>query len=285
MRVVIITGVSGSGKTAALHALEDLRFYSVDNLPLPLLPVFVDLMERTQNVDQAAVVVDARSGDTLKRFDELAQQIRKRGNHIDVLFLDATENTLLRRFSETRRKHPLGSENLVEALGEERRLLEGLRREATTFIDTDALTPHGLKRIMWDRYGTAKNEMSITVESFGFRHGLPLEADLVFDVRFLANPFFVEELASLPGTDRRVAEYVSDSDDAREFLKRTMDLLTFALPRYAKEGKTYLTIAIGCTGGRHRSVAMALKVKENLEQIGIFPSIRHRDMDREQWTP
>jgi len=279
MKVVIITGVSGSGKTAALHALEDLRFYAVDNLPLPLLPVFVDLMERTQNVDQAAVVVDARSGDTLKRFDEFAQQVRKRGNRLDVLFLDASEKDLLRRFSETRRKHPLGWENLVEALHEERRLLEGLRREACAFIDTGSLTPHALKRTIWDRYGTAKSEMSVTVESFGFRRGVPLEADLVFDVRFLANPFFVEELASLPGTDRRVAKYVLNSEDAQEFLKRTMALLEFVLPRYAKEGKTYLTIAIGCTGGRHRSVAVALRLKEELEHMGIFPGIRHRDMD------
>ncbi len=278
MNILIVTGPAGSGKTAALHALEDIGYYAVDNLPLPLLPVFLDLLEKTGEASKAAIVVDARSGDLLKDAPEVFSQVRSAGHDLDILYLDSSDEVLLRRFSETRRRHPLAGDNLLDGIEAERLILQPLKEYTARIIDTSDLTPHELKRLVWDRYGANDRALTVTIESFGFRKGVPPEADLIFDVRFLPNPYFVEKLSSLPGTDRRVADYVLSSRESKLFLEKTLDLLDFLIPLYAKEGKSYLTIGIGCTGGRHRSVAIAGAIQNSLSEKGIGSTLRHRDL-------
>jgi len=281
MQIIVVTGLSGSGKSAALNALEDLGYYSVDNLPLPLLPQFVDLINRTQETHRAALVVDARSGEFIRNHESYFSQIRRAGHEITILFLSAPEETLVRRFSETRRRHPLAKDDLHAGILAERKLLEDLHDQSDDVIDTGNLTTHDLKRIIWERYGSGSGEMSLTLVSFGFKRGLPQEADLVLDVRFLPNPYFVEELNPLPGTDSRVASFVLEREEGRGFMKKAVDLLSFLVPRYVKEGKTYLTVATGCTGGRHRSVAVTERLKEELAERGISASVRHRDIEKQ----
>ena len=279
MNILIVTGPSGSGKTAALHALEDIGFYAVDNLPLPLLPTFVDLLEKTGEASKAAIVVDSRSGDLIKDAPEVFDRVRRANHDLEVLFLESSNDVLLRRFSETRRRHPLAGEDLTEMIGAERRLLEPLRQYTSQVIDTSDLTPHDLKRLIWERYGAGDRGLSVTLESFGFRKGVPPAVDMVLDVRFLPNPYFVEDLSALPGTDRRVADYVLSSPEAEVFLKKITDLLDFLIPLYTREGKRYLTIGVGCTGGRHRSVAVATAIARALSGRGIKAGLRHRDLD------
>ncbi len=282
MNILIVTGPSGSGKTAALHALEDIGFYAVDNLPLPLLPTFVDLLQKTGEASKTAIVVDARSGDLIKEAPDVFDGVRNAGHELEVLFLGSSIDVLLRRFSETRRRHPLPGGTLSETIEAERKLLEPLRRYTASLIDTSELTPHDLKRLIWERYGAGDRGLAVTIESFGFRKGVPAEADMLLDVRFLPNPYFVDELSALPGTDRRVADYVLSSPDAEQFLEKVTDLLNFLLPRYASEGKRYFTIAVGCTGGRHRSVAVATAMVQALGDRGITAGLRHRDLDDRQ---
>ncbi len=279
MRIVVVTGVSGAGKSTALRALEDLGFYCVDNLPLPLLPKFVELAAGS-GVQKASLVVDTREGEFLLGAGEAMRALRSSGHEVEVLFLDAPDDVLMRRFSETRRRHPLADDDLVAGLRRERNLLTGLREEADAVVDTSRLTVHELKGIVQERYsrgGAAR--LGLALVSFGYKHGIPTEADVVLDVRFLPNPYFVESLSARTGLEEQVSSYVLDNDDAREFVDRALGLLQFLIPRCEAEGKSYLTVGIGCTGGRHRSVAVTEELARHI--VASYPvSVRHRDLDR-----
>ena len=279
LRTIIFTGVSGGGKTTALHAVEDLGFYCCDNLPLPLLGEFVETMRAEPLVERAALVVDARLRNYVQGYALASMALRSSGHPVEVVYLDARDEVLVRRFSQTRRRHPLGGNDLIASLDEERSLLAPLRAQAVTCIDTSDLTPHELKEIIQDRYTAEANHLTLSLVTFGFRHGLPSFADLVFDVRFLPNPFFVEEMRQLTGLDPSVAEYVLRSPECVEFLDRLDGLFKFLLPQYQAEGKVYLTAAVGCTGGHHRSVAIAEALARRLAESWTV-RVRHRDIRR-----
>ena len=284
-RVVILTGVSGSGKTTALRALEDAGWYCVDNLPIVLLEKLLELSAHTAGeVSRIALVVDAREGRLLPEAPGVIQEVRRQGAQVEVLFLDAADEVLVRRYSETRRRHPMAgpSGSVPEGIAAERSALEALRNAADEVVDTSQLNVHELKRMVHDRFvGGEAARMGVTVVSFGYRYGIPSHADLVLDVRFLPNPYFVPELKPYAGTDARVSEFVLGQRDARAFLDRAADLCEFLLPRHRAEGKSYLTVAIGCTGGRHRSVAIAAALAKRLEGAGAAVRIWHRDIEKE----
>jgi RNase adapter protein RapZ len=279
VKLVIVTGVSGAGKSTALRALEDLDYYCADNLPLPLLPKFVELLSTRGETERAALGVDARSGEFLAESAEILAGIREAGHRVEILFLDAPDDVLIRRFSETRRRHPLRSTDIRASLLAERSQLEAIRREADAVIDTGALNIHALRAMIQERHRETDGQFSVTLLSFGFKNGLPSEADIVMDVRFLPNPFFVKELAPLTGEDEPVRVYVLSQPDADAFLTRAMELVRFSLVGFAKEGKAHATVAIGCTGGQHRSVAI---VGEMAARLGtaFSVSVRHRDIGR-----
>jgi RNase adapter protein RapZ len=283
--VVILTGVSGSGKSTALRALEDAGFYCVDNLPIVFLEKLLELSAHTAGeVTRIALVVDTREGRFLAEAPRVIEDVRRTGARVEVVFLDAGDEALLRRYSETRRRHPLagGSGSVPEGIAAERRALAGLKAIANEVIDSSALNVHELKRLVHARFVEGEaGRMGVTVVSFGFRYGLPSHADLVLDVRFLPNPYFVPELKAFPGTDDRVRDYVLGQPDAPAFIDRAVDLCTFLLPRYRSEGKSYLTIAVGCTGGRHRSVAIAAAMARRLEAAGTDVRLWHRDLEKE----
>jgi UPF0042 nucleotide-binding protein len=281
MRVVVITGVSGGGKSTALRALEDAGFYCVDNMPLPLLPKFVELISQAGEASHAAVVVDAREGDFLSHTAEAFGVLREAGHQVEVLFLDASDDVLLRRFSETRRRHPLAGDDLRAGIARERQVLSALRNDAgAVVVDTTHLHVHQLKGVIQERYRHMADDLGVTLLSFGYKHGLPAEADIVLDVRFLPNPYFVEGLSAGTGHDAEVARFVLDNPDAREWLDRVVALLEFLLPRAEREGKAYLTVAVGCTGGRHRSVAIVEELAKRLPSLRQGLSVRHRDLAR-----
>jgi UPF0042 nucleotide-binding protein len=282
---IVVTGLSGAGKSHALRALEDLGYFCVDNLPIALIPTFADLTLHARGPERrrAAVVVDVREGRTLTRFPTVYRRLKQRvGRRIRLVFLEANDIAILRRFSETRRPHPLGvDQSIAEGIGEERRLLLPIRRLADQVVDTSSLTVHDLRRRILESTGGAESvtPLVVTLLSFGFRRGVPADADLVFDVRFLPNPNFVPSLKRWTGRQARVARYVMRSPAAVRFLKLTTGLLNFLLPQYIAEGKTYLTIAVGCTGGRHRSVAIAEALARKLKSVqGIELRVRHRDV-------
>jgi UPF0042 nucleotide-binding protein len=280
----VLTGVSGSGKSHAIRALEDLGYFCVDNLPVALIPTFADLTLRAPGGPRrAAVVVDVREGRALTRFPAVYRHLKKLSSQpVRLIFLDAAHSTLLRRYSETRRPHPLASRRTVaEGLLEERRLLEPIRRLADQVLDTSALTVHELRRRIVETVGGTPRvaPLAVTFLSFGFRYGVPEDADLVFDVRFLPNPHFVSSLRRWSGRHARVSAYVLKTRAAREFVRLTLGYLRFLVPQYVAEGKTYLTIGIGCTGGRHRSVAMAEAFAARLRSLrGVDIRVRHRDV-------
>ncbi|HET7753484.1 MAG TPA: RNase adapter RapZ [Anaeromyxobacteraceae bacterium] len=284
-RVVIITGVSGSGKSTALRALEDAGYYCVDNLPIVFLEKLLELSGHTQGeVTRIALGVDAREGRFLGDAPHVIDEVRRKGAKVEVLFLDASDDALVRRYSETRRRHPLAAEagSVPDAIAAERRALEPLKQIAGEVVDSSRLNVHELKRLMYAKFVEgAVAPMGVTVLSFGFRFGLPSHADLVLDVRFLPNPYFIPELKPYSGTDERVSRFVLGQDDARIFLDRAGELCEFLLPRYRAEGKSYLTIAIGCTGGRHRSVAVATELARRLESRGTSVRLWHRDVEKE----
>jgi UPF0042 nucleotide-binding protein len=283
-QVVILTGVSGSGKSTALRALEDAGFYCVDNLPILFLEKLLELSGHTAGeVSRIALVVDAREGRFLGEAPRIIQEVRQKGSDVQVLFLDASDDSLVRRYSETRRRHPLAGEGSVpDGIAAERRALADLKTIADEVIDTTTLNVHELKRLVTRRFAAGDGaRLGVTVVSFGFRFGLPTHADMVLDVRFLPNPFFIPELKPHPGTDPRVAGFVLGQTDAKAFLERLGELFGFLLPRYRTEGKSYLTIAIGCTGGKHRSVALAQALAERLEAAGQPVRLWHRDVDKE----
>ena len=277
---LIITGLSGAGKTTALRAVEDLGFYCVDNLPLPLLGQFVDTMKAEPGVDRAALVVDARLRTYIEGYLQAFNGLATRGDLLELIYLDARDEVLIQRFSQTRRRHPLGGDDLVAGLKMERDLLAPLRDRATHLLDTSDLTVHQLKHVIQDRYALHGSQgLVVSFTSFGFRYGLPTHADLVFDVRFLPNPYFVEELRPLTGMDPKVSEYVLRAEDAGRLVQQVEQMLAFLLPRYEAEGKVYLTVGIGCTGGRHRSVAIAEELGRRLGQERPV-QVRHRDSER-----
>ena len=283
-QVVILTGVSGSGKTTALRALEDAGFYCVDNLPILFLEKLLELSGHTAGeVSRIALVVDAREGRFLVEAPRVIQEVRQKGSDVQVLFLDASDDSLVRRYSETRRRHPLAGDGSVpDGISAERRALADLKVIADEVIDTTTLNVHELKRLVTRRFVAGDGaRLGVTIVSFGFRFGIPTHADMVLDVRFLPNPFFIPELKPHPGTDARVAGFVLGQPDAKAFLERLGELFGFLLPRYRTEGKSYLTIAIGCTGGKHRSVALAGALADRLEAVGQPVRLWHRDVDKE----
>jgi UPF0042 nucleotide-binding protein len=286
-RFVVVTGLSGAGKSHAIRALEDLGYFCVDNLPLRLIPTFAQLTRRPgTEIAKAAVVVDVREGAFLDEFPRIYRRLRRRpGLNPQLIFLEATESALVRRFSETRRPHPLAPDrSAVEGIRLELARMRPIRRMADRTIDTSDMTVHELRRSLMALSQTraAREVMTVTILSFGFKHGLPLESDLVFDVRFLPNPHFVPKLRRKSGREAAVVRYLQRSPVTREFLSRTLDLLRFLVPQFVDEGKRYLTIAVGCTGGRHRSVAVANALRRGLGRFaGASVRVQHRDVDLE----
>jgi UPF0042 nucleotide-binding protein len=280
--LVIVTGISGAGKASALKAFEDLGYHAVDNLPLELLPNFAALVRASAEIERAAIVVDIREGATLDRLPEILKSVRKLLS-TRVVFLDAQDAVLVRRYSETRRPHPLGkSETVSRSIVEERQLLDPIRNVADTLIDTSNFNVHELRANILERFGHEEKTKQLLVSclSFGFKNGVPLDADMVFDIRFLPNPHFVPEFRKKTGLDKRVAAYIKSFPQTREFLSRVSDLMLYLLPHYVQEGKSYLTIAFGCTGGQHRSVMMAEEVARQLKKAGYQVKALHRDMPR-----
>jgi RNase adapter protein RapZ len=281
--IVVITGMSGSGKSTAIRALEDAGFFCVDNLPVTLMPKLTELAGMGEDLLRLAVVMDAREKGFLKHAPKVLEEARRAGHQVEVLFLDSSDDSLIRRFSETRRRHPLAPGGTVEeGLRLEREALSDLRELADQVIDTSALNVHDLKRMVQGRFSPAPdNQPSISVMSFGYRYGVPSQADLVLDVRFLPNPYFVPELKGLTGREPNVAQYVLGRTETQDFLEKVVDLCRFLFPRYQKEGKAYLTVALGCTGGKHRSVAIAAELVRRLASEATRIQLWDRDIDKE----
>jgi RNase adapter protein RapZ len=280
--LVIVTGISGAGKASALKAFEDLGFHAVDNLPLELLPDFARLVEKSREIQSAAIVVDVREGPTLDQLPEILIEV-KRVLPTRVVFLESQDAVLVRRYSETRRPHPLRkSDTVARSIVEERQLLDPIRNVADTLIDTSNFNVHELRAHIQTRFGQEgqANRLLVSCLSFGYKNGVPLDADLVFDVRFLPNPHFVAEFRKKTGKDPKVAAYVASFPQTMEFLDRLSGLLLYLLPHYVEEGKSYLTIAFGCTGGQHRSVMMAEEMTRRLSDAGYEVKAIHRDMPR-----
>ena len=281
-KLVIITGLSGSGKASALKAFEDLGYYAVDNMPIELVPRFAELIGESAATNRAALVVDVREGQGLERFPTILKQIRKT-LATTVIYLEASKAALLRRFSETRRPHPLGKEDMVErAIQAERKVLDPIRNVADIIIDTSNFNVHELRAHVQNKFkgGSSEKDLLISSISFGYKNGVPLEADLVFDVRFLPNPHFVPEFRPLTGKHPKVIAYIRQFSQTGEFLDRVTSLLLFLLPHYIHEGKSYLTVAFGCTGGQHRSVMIAEEIRKRLTKEGYRVKTAHRDMPR-----
>ena len=282
---VFITGLSGAGKSYAIKCFEDMGFFCVDNLPTTLIPTFADLTARSgQTIRRVALGVDVREGEYLSHLLDAIHELKARGHGVEVLFLEASEEALVRRYHESRRRHPLAADgNVLEGIRAERKAMSHLREIADRIVDTSALTVHQLKELLIEHYVTPRTRagLATSLVSFGFKHGVPFDADLVFDVRFLPNPHFVPGLRPFDGRDARVREFVLGNAEGRELLEHLKDFLKFLLPRYEREGKAYLTIAIGCTGGRHRSVTLTEELKGFLDELGYAPTVAHRDLEKE----
>jgi RNase adapter protein RapZ len=286
-RFVVLTGLSGSGKSQAIRALEDLGYFCVDNLPIALLPMLADLTLRAgSEISRAAVVVDIREGRMLEEFPKAYKKLQQvpRLNPV-LIFLEASERSLVRRFSETRRPHPLAPDrSALEGIREEKTALNVVRRMADHIVDTSEMTVHELRHT-FTGVGAGRapgNQLVVTILSFGFKHGIPVDSDLLFDVRFLPNPHFVPKLRPHTGRDSAVVKYLDKSESTHQFLTHTLNLLKFLIPQYAQEGKAYLTIGIGCTGGRHRSVVIAEALKKGLSGLqSVRIRVKHRDIANE----
>ncbi|WP_321473531.1 RNase adapter RapZ [uncultured Paludibaculum sp.] len=279
--LVIITGLSGSGKGTVLKTLEDHGYYSVDNLPLDLIPKFAELTRDSPNIRRAALVVDIREREQLQRFPDLFTKI-KRSISTRLIFLDADDDSLVRRYSETRRPHPLGGDrSVLRNVRSERRTLEPIRALADHVINTTELNVHQLRKRIVENFGASEEaKLRVYVMSFGFRHGVPPESDLVFDVRFLPNPNYIPEFKNLTGRNPGVARYIRSFPQTAEFMERISSLLLYLMPHYTAEGKSYLTISIGCTGGQHRSVMMAEEINKRLSKAGYSTKVAHRDIEK-----
>jgi len=280
-KIFIITGLSGSGKSTAIDVMEDAGFYCVDNMPVSLLPKFLDLpLQHDADIAGLAFVMDAREKEFLTEYSNVFKTLKMEGHHLAIVFLEASEKELVKRYSQTRRHHPYGrGKNLVDGIGREKKALAALRASADQIIDTSDMTVHQLKKVIRDliRHRDLAH-MQIQVMSFGFKYGIPNHADLMIDVRFLANPYFHPELKTMDGESTRVRDFVMADPNSQGFLAKYLDLLDDLIPLYEKEGKAYLTIAIGCTGGRHRSVAVARAVFEHIQRRGADAEISHRDI-------
>lgn len=281
-QIVFVSGLSGSGKTTAMAALEDLSFYCIDNLPVQLAPQFLALCTTAStSIDKIALALDAREKDFLESFPEVVSELREMGHHVEVIFLDCSNDVLERRYRETRRVHPLSPEGSVhDGIERERTLLDQVVSLADMNIDTTSLNVHQLKDTIVRHVSGATRQTVVNVVSFGYRHGTPASVELLFDVRFLPNPYFEESLRSGTGLDRAVAEYVLESDRGREFFARLDAFVDYLLPFYDEEGKAYVTIGVGCTGGRHRSVAIAETVAARLRERNREVNVSHRDVER-----
>lgn len=280
-QLVILTGLSGSGKGSVLRTFEDLGFYCVDNMPVDLIPSFAELYSQSEEIQRAALLVDAREGEQLASLPVIYLRLR-RDYPTTLIFIEAGEETLLRRFSETRRPHPLSRDGSVrEGIEREIKMMAPIRRLADLAIDTTKFNVHELRRFITQQFEEKKHRpLLISVVSFGFRFGVPSDADLVFDVRFLPNPHFVSRLRPYTGKNPKVSRYVRSFPQTGQFLKKIQSLLAFLLPHYIREGKSYLTVAFGCTGGRHRSVLMAETVSKDLAKRGFAAKVTHRDLER-----
>jgi RNase adapter protein RapZ len=278
--LVIITGLSGSGKGSVLKALEDLGFYSVDNLPVELIPKFAELTRDNPSIQAAALVVDIREGAGLDRFPKVLAAIRK-SVHTRLIFLEAEDAAIMRRFSETRRPHPLGAgRSIARSIRSERAKLAPIRAMADLIINTSKFTVHELREFIGERFRGRRDESNILiyVTSFGYRNGVPPDSDLVFDVRFLPNPNYIPRFKHLSGRNPAVAKYIRSFPQTTEFISRISELLVYLLPHYIREGKSYLTIAFGCTGGQHRSVMIADEIRKRLAEAGFTAKVSHRDV-------
>jgi len=283
IKLIIITGLSGSGKSTAISAFEDAGFYCVDNMPVALLPKFLELpIESNSEITGLAFVMDLREKSFLYRYSLVFDSLKKKGYQFKILFLEADEETLLKRYSQTRRHHPLSQDkSLLEGIRIEQEQLKELKITADKIIDTSRYTVHDLKSVINNIAQQNKNfaPMRINILSFGFKYGTPHDASLIMDVRFLANPYFVPELKDFNGKSRDIKNYVLNNNETRRFLKIYLDLLDYLIPLYEKEGKAYLTIAVGCTGGRHRSVTIAEALFDHIKKPGSQIMVTHRDID------
>ena len=283
LSVVIVTGLSGSGKSSAIRVLEDLGFYCIDNLPVVLIPDFLELCRQSAEVSRVALGVDLREREFLRDFPRVLDRLQEQRLPVEVLFLDASDDALLRRFSETRRPHPLAPDGSpAEGIALEREKLLDMRGRASRILETTALTVHQLREELRRLFGPGRGEgaLSLSLVSFGYKFGVPTDTDMVFDARFLVNPYFVAGLRELDGRDAKVAEFVLERAEAGAFIDRVLALLDFALPLYQREGRAYLTISVGCTGGRHRSVALVERMGYLLGERGYRVQLRHRDLGR-----
>ena len=282
--IIIITGLSGSGMTSAVNAFEDLGYFCVDNMPLTLLPTFARLVhagDERGRIDRAALVISFREGRFLGEFAKQLKQLRRQGLNVTVIFFEASSDSLARRFSETRRPHPAErGKGLVDAIRAERNTMKLVRELADEVVDTSEHTVHSLRKFLLDRFSPREGALPLRVQvlSFGHRFGIPREMELLFDVRHLPNPFFIDALRPLPGSDRRIVKYLKDQPEVEETLQRFTDLLYYLLPQYHREGKSYLTVGIGCTGGRHRSVMIANELAKRLRSAGFDAHASHRDV-------
>ena len=276
MQIVIVTGLSGAGKSTALRALEDIEFTTVDNIPVPLVGQLVEQLAHEGDRDKLAIAIDARQRRNLGMWAQMLALLRGAGHRLEVMFLDASDEVLLRRFSETRRRHPLSGDDLIEGVRRDREVMAEMRH-GSAVVDTSSLNMHQLKKAIQERYG-GTGRLAVTIVSFGFKHGLPLEFNLVFDVRFLPNPHFDPALTHMTGRDPEVVKFVM-GPEGTQYLEHIETMLRFALPQFQKEGKLYVTVCVGCTGGRHRSVAMVEELRRRLGQDWDI-LVRHRDVER-----
>jgi UPF0042 nucleotide-binding protein len=283
-QLIIITGLSGAGMSAAMNVFEDLGYFCVDNLPVQLIPSFVALFDhRESGITRAALGVNIREGEFLNRFPQVYARLRSRDDiETTVIFLEASDAALQRRYSETRRPHPVGEGTVLESIAEERSRLAPIRAQADVIIDTSDHTVHTLREFLKKRFAPTDSaeQPQLTIVSFGFKHGVPLDADLMFDVRFLPNPHFVPELKDLTGNDRPVIEYLARSSEVKETVAHFNNLLDYLLPLYQREGKSYVTVGVGCTGGKHRSVAIANEIGKHLNREGYHARVMHRDVNK-----
>jgi len=279
--IVILSGISGSGKSTAVKALEDLGYFCLDNLPPMLISTFIELAQNSaEHITKVGIVIDIREGVFFESVPEVIKEVKRKGHSVELLFLESSDEVLVKRYKETRRKHPLSKDgNILEGISQEREMLSKIKNLADYVIDTSSFNVHQLREIIQDTFGkTTPHKISLNFLSFGYKYGFPYDADLVLDVRFLPSPHFIEGLKDLTGFDKRVRDFVLENKDTREFIEKLADFLEFLIPRYEKEGKSYLTVAIGCTGGKHRSVVISNEIAERFKDLS--PNIWHRDVSK-----